>query len=121
MGKQAVSSGPHASLSSPLESGSTYRQRQQRDVLVPSIDEVNDLDSSFSRSFEKNQRVSIAHPFCRFGTSDSRIAFLGIDQVRDFKVQGQIGLVILGIASISCVIIFVRDYHCQCERSMLLG
>lgn len=79
------------------------------------------LDSSFSRSVEENQQVSIAQPFCGFGSSDSRIAFLGIDQVRDFKVQGQIGLVILGIASISYVIIFVREPPLSVRRINVVG
>lgn len=35
-------------------------------------------------------------------TCDLRIAFLGVYQVRDFEVQREIGLVVLGIASIVC-------------------
>jgi hypothetical protein len=33
--------------------------------------------------------------------SDSRIAFLGINQVRNFEIQGEVRLVVLGIACIS--------------------
>lgn len=37
------------------------------------------------------------------GCSYSRIAFLRVDQVRYFEVQGQVGLVILGVAGISYI------------------
>lgn len=38
---------------------------------------------------------------CTAGWPYSRIAFLGVDQVRNFKVEGQVGLVVLGVAGIS--------------------
>jgi hypothetical protein len=41
---------PRASLSSPLYSGQTYRQRQQRDILVSGIDKVDYLNGSFPGS-----------------------------------------------------------------------
>lgn len=56
---RAVSLVPRASLSSPPELESTYRQRQQRDILVPGIDKMNDLNGSFSRSVKETVGLAL--------------------------------------------------------------
>lgn len=40
---------------------------------------------------------------------DSRIAFLRVDQICDFEVQGQVRLVVLRIACIPCAISSIRQ------------
>lgn len=76
----------------------TYRQRQQRDILISGINEVDDLDGGFPGS--RWRLISVeAVPYY---LAHSRISFLGVDQICDFEVQGQVRLVVLGIACISC-------------------
>lgn len=82
----------------------TYRQRQQRDILVPMVDKMNDLDGRLARTSMIERLVlrdAARSKYVCLEEGHTRIAFLGVDQIRDFEIQGQVRLIVLRVTSIS--------------------
>lgn len=81
----------------------TYRQRQQGYILIPRVDQVDDLECRFSGTVDVRMRLLMEGFGSGVDPGDSRIALLGIDHVRNFEVQSEVGLVVLQVAGISLI------------------
>lgn len=63
--------------------------------MVPGVDQTDNLECCFTGTVDRKNAPSY------WVVCDSRIAFLGINQVRDFEVQGKVGFVVGDIAGMT--------------------